>query len=896
MKILKRLELFVRALASRTAVESELDEEMRFHIDMAAEQNTRRGLPRDEAHRRARVAFGSVEQHKEALREGRGVRGIERIVFDLRFAARQLRMTPAFTLAAVLTLALGIGGNAVVFSVVNGVLLRPLPYAASDRLVSIGHHTRGGDLPPRMPNASATHVVYESATRSFEAMALYSHWSVSLTSDNAAPEWIDVVPTTHSLFAVLRVAPALGRVFSAEEDQPGGPRAVVISHALWQQRFGGDSALIGRAVTIDGRAHTVVGIMPASFAFPTRAVQLWVPLRIDRNDLGGFNMLGIARLRAGVSSEQAARELDVLLPRVSSLVDFLSPKTLRDAGVHPDVHPYIDDVVGGVRVVLWSLWCMTGLVLLIACVNVASLVLVRAETRRREVAIRVALGAERQHLIGQSLAESVMLVVAGSALGTAFASIALAVLPSLAPSIVPRLDNIGIDATVIGATTLIAAIVAVLFGLLPLSPTRSIAPASVFRAGDRSTTGDRRTARARQILVATQVAMATVLLVTSGLVLRSFVKLRAVDPGFRAEGVTTFRISLPSARYRKPEDVARFHDALLDRIRALPGVVAAGASNRLPLAGATVEMDPLRVEGRALSPRSLPALIEMRAATPGYFEAMGIPIIAGRNLQRADTDGPTGAVVITSAVVRKLMDARQPIGARVAHGLADVHDVKPWSDVVGVVGDVPGVSLGTEPIGAVYYAMRNRNGVDMEWLSRSMVYAVRGASSPSVLVASVRSTLAEMDAQLPLANVRTLSSVVDNARAGMRFSAIGFAVAAIIGLFMGAIGLYGVLSYVTTRRTREIGLRIALGAAPSSVRTDVVVGGLGVAATGLVVGALAALALGRIATPVLYGIAATDPITFAGVAAVLLLVAALAAWLPARRAANLDPTRALRAD
>ena len=528
MRGTKRIAMWLRALASRRTMESELDEEMRFHIDMEAAKHARRGLSDAEARRRASLAFGSVEQHKEAMREGRGVRGIERAAFDLRFGFRQLHKTPGFTLAAVLTLALGIGGNVAVFSVVNGVLLRPLAFPDPDRLVTIAHRTRGGDLPLTLPNATATDVVYQ-ASHSFDAMALYSSWQGSLTGGDAAPDWVDITSVTRSLFGVLRVRPALGRPFTADEDHPGGPRAVILSHALWRQRFGADPSIIGRTIAVDGTTHEIVGVMPAGFAFPTPAVSLWLPMRVDRNDLGGFNTPGIGRLRPGVTPEQATRELTQLLPGVAKLTDFITEKTIRDAGLTADVHPYLDDVVGGVRPVLWTLWGMVGLVLLIACVNVASLLLVRAETRRREVALRVALGAERGHLLAQSLAESVMLLIMGTGLGVLLAWGAVAALPRLAPDLLPRLADIRIDAVVLACTTLVAAVVAVAFGVVPIVRNRAVAPATMLRGGDRAATNDRHSGRLRQTLVVAQVAMATVLLVGSGLVLRSFQKLRHVD-------------------------------------------------------------------------------------------------------------------------------------------------------------------------------------------------------------------------------------------------------------------------------------------------------------------------------------------------------------------------------
>ena len=889
----KRLRIWARALFAKRTVERELDEEMRFHIDMETAKHARLGFPPAEARRRAAIAFGGLEEHKEAMREGRGARGLERVAYDLRFAFRQLRKAPAFTIAAVLTLALGIGGNATVFSVVNGVLLRPLAYPDPDRLVSISHRSRGGDIPERMPHSSAAHVAYSDA-RSFESMAMYETWQGSLTDRQAAPEWVDVVTASRSLFAVLRVAPILGRGFSQQEDAPNGPRVVLISHSLWRQRYGSDPLVLGRIVTLDGVSREVVGVMPEGFAFPSAAADLWVPLRLDRNNLGGFNIQGIGRLRDGVTPEAATRELTQLLPRISTIVDFIPAKILSDTRLRPEVRPYLDEVVGTVRPALWALWAMIGLVLLIACVNVASLLLVRAEARRREIALRLALGADRHHLLAQSLAESGTLLLMGGVFGVLLAELAVRVLPTLAPSVLPRLGDVRVDGSVIVYTTLIAAIVALLFGVVPTTRHRRVRALAMLGGSDRSGTTDRRSGRLRQLLVIAQVAMATVLLVGSGLVLRSFQKLRDVNPGFRSNGVFTFRIALPYARYSTPQSVATFHYTMLDRIRALGGVESAGATGNLPLAGYSSLMDPLRLDGSPFPPGVLPPLAEMRVATPGYFETMGIPLVSGRLIDRSDTDRISGAVLVSETIVRKVMNGREPIGARVAHGLGGVPGERKWSDVVGVVGDVRGVSLDKEPIGAVYYAMINRDSVDMDWLARSMVYVVRTSMPPAALVVSVRRTLAELDPELPLAETRTLASVVDAAEGGMRFSMLGLAAAALVGLFMGAVGLYGVLSYVTAQRTREIGVRMALGATPGAVRASVLRHGLLVASAGLMIGLAAALSLRSLATPLLYGITPTDPVTLLTVSLVLLSVGTLATWLPARRAARLDPVRALR--
>jgi predicted permease len=887
--------MWTRALFAKRSAEQELDDEMRFHLEMEAEKHVRAGMAEGEARRRAALAFGGMDRHKETMRDGWGARGLERLATELRLAARQLRNAPAFTLSAVLTLALGIGGNAAVFSVVHGVLLRPLDYPDADRIVSIGHRSRGGDLPERIPHSSAAYVTYEDA-RGFEAMALYEPWQGSLTDRESSPEWIDVVRATPTLFDVLRVPPAFGRLFSAAEAQVGGPRAALISHALWMRRYGGDRSILGRVVTVEGLERNIVGVMPPGFAFPTAATDVWVPMRLDRTDLSGFNTPGIGRLRPGITPEQATAELTRLLPNITNVVDFIPAAVLRDSGLRPEVRSYRDEIVGGVRAALWALWAMMGLVLLIACVNVTSLLLVRAEARRREAALRLALGAARRHLLTESFAVSAMLLLLGSILGLGLAIATVRVLPRVAPAVLPRLSDIRVDGTVILATAAIALVAAVLFALVPVARRFVGAPGSLTGGNDRSGTPDRRSGRLRQVLVVAQVAMATVLLVASGLVLRSFQKVREIDPGFSADSVVTFRIALPPSRYADAGSVARFHYAMLDRLRALPGVAAAGATGQLPLAGYSSLIDPLRVDGRPYPPGVMPPLVEMRVATPGYFEAMRIPLITGRSLERADTEGRTGAVVVTERVATTVMSSVAPLGARVAHGLGGVSGEREWSNVVGVVGDVRGVALDQEPMGAVYYALVNREGVNMDWIARSMVYAVRAGNPPAAVVAGARTALADLDSELPLAETRTLQSVVDDAEGGMRFAMLGVTAAALIGLAMGAIGLYGVLSYVTAQRTREIGVRIALGASPGSVRAAVLRHGMAVAASGLTIGLVAALALRSVATPMLYGVAPTDPLTLIAASAVLLAAGGLATWLPARRASRLDPVRALRWD
>ena len=895
MRIHKWLGMTLREIVHKRAVAADVDEEMRFHLAMQTEQNLRAGLTPDDARRDALLAFGGILRHQEGMRDEQPARGFERLAHDVRFALRMLRKTPAFTIAAVLTLAVGIGGFTAVFSAVNGVVLHPLPYPDPDRLVTIAHTTKGGDIPANLSGSTATHIAYSSA-KSFSAMAVYEMGTVTLTGKDL-PERVATAYVTRNLFGVLGISPRLGRSFTPEEDQPGAAIPVVISASMWQSRFARDRDIIGQSVVLDGRPHLIVGVMPSGFAFPSEDTQLWMPMQIDVHKLDGFHSPEIGRLRAGVRPQDAQRELTTLLPRVSALVDFLPPAALQSTGIRPDVHPYADEVVGSsVRRALWILWATVALVLLIACVNVASLVAVRAESRRREMSLRTALGAERKHLMAQSITESVVLVVLGTASGVALASIALSMLRRYGTDVLPRLNEVHIDGTVLLVTGLVVACAALIFGVAPLATHRADGGSLIFGLGARGGISEVGGLRMRHALVIAQVAMAAMLLVVCGLMVRTAKNLTRVDLGFHPDSVLTFRISLPDASYPTAKDVAHFHQAMLERIRSLPGVVAAGATSELPLTGTGIPGDPLRTDRMAEGPKSLPPGVEMRGATPGYFEALGIPLRKGRLLRDDDSEQASGAVVITDAAVRKTMQGREPIGVRVAHGFAGVQGERPWSQVVGVVGDVRGSTLEEVPMGAVYYPMVTAQGVNMEWLARHMSYAVRVRTRPTEVLPSIRAFVRELDPALPLTRARTLRSIVDAASGKTRFAMMGLTLAAAAGLLLGSIGLYGMLAFATTQRTREIGVRIALGARPAAMRTSVLRQGLELCVIGLVLGLVAAIALRAAIRPMLYEVSATDPFTFVVVSVVLLLVGAVAAWIPANRAAHLDPVSALRAD
>jgi predicted permease len=634
--------------------------------------------------------------------------------------------------------------------------------------------------------------------------------------------------------------------------------------------------------------------MPPGFAFPDPSVRVWTPLRIDPagTDFGGFNFPAIARLADGMSAETARGELNALVPRFSErFPELFTPDMIANSGIAVDVHPYVDDLVGEVRPVLLVLMATVGFVLLIACANVANLLLVRAEGRTKEVAVRSALGASRSHFFARYLAESSLLAVLGTVLGIAVAQGGLSILLARGPQNLPRLEQIGIDGSVLVFAGAVMLLATSLFSAIPALRNRVLSVAGVIRDGTRGTTTSRQGNRIRSLLVASQVAFALVLLVGSGLTLRSFRAVQAVDPGYDGSDVLTFELALPPASYADVGVRARFHSELLDRIEAIPGVQVAGVVSHLPLWGFG-GLDPLLVEGDAIDPDEIPPIVEMRAATPGYFEALGIPLRSGRMLDATDVEARTGAVLVSERIIEAFFDGKDPLGRQVAQGIPLDHD--PWSQVVGVVGDVHNASLTDEPMGAIYYPLVQGEGVQRAYLTQSMGYAVKTSVLPTSIVSAIRQELREMDAGLPMANVRTMEDRTRDARAPMAFSMLMLAIAAGVGLLLGAVGLYGVVSYVTAQRTQEIGVRLALGAESREVRDMIVRQGMAVTMAGLAVGLLGAYGLSRFMDALLFQVDPNDPATFGAVSAGLFLVSLVATWIPAARAARADPVTALR--
>jgi putative ABC transport system permease protein len=826
---------------------------------------------------------------------------MDRISLEIRHAARRLVRTPVFTLTTVLTLALAICANVSIFAVVQRVLLNPLPYPDSDRLIELDHGALVLNMPAGLGITSGLYFQYADRARTFDGAALYRMDDMTLTGDRD-PERIRVARTTASLAPVLRVLPASGRWFTETEGVPGAPPVAVLSHGMWVRRYGGNARIIGRSVTLGGIATEVIGVMPASYAFPDPRVDMWIAEPITRETgFGLWSYSGVARLREGASLADARAELNGLIadvakaypadPRATGNVQtrlIFSGRTLKEA------------TVGRIARALWILLASVGVVMLVACANVANLFLVRSEARQRDVAVRRALGASRLAIARYFLAESVLLSIAGGVLGLVLATGAVRLLVAYGPANLPRLHEIRLDGVTLAFTFALIMIAAFAFGAIPLWRGAAIA-ASVHEMG-RGNTASRGNHRARHVLMGGQIALALVLLVSSGLMVRSFQKLRALDPGFNATSALTFSIGLPKREYPTRDAAVAAHHAILDRLSALPGVTAASASTCLPLAGGCFG-NTLRVEGRVYPAGTVPPIVLFRAVAGGYFETMGMRLPRGRGIDRHDVERHEPVVVVSELLANRFFPNQDAIGRRVASNRAPSEQPLAWLTIVGVVSNTPIRALAeANPIPQMFMPMSIAGGPDIPGSAlvgpdtSVMIYVVRSATPPLGLLPSVRRVIDAVDKNLALAQVTTLQGAVDRASAQMAFTMVLLAIAAGVTLTLGVIGIYGVMSYIVSQRTGEIGVRLALGAEPGRIAGMIARQGGLVALAGIAVGLAAASAGGRLIESLLYGVSPRDPGVFAVTTLILLAVALIACWLPARRAARLSPLEALRTE
>ena len=808
---------------------------------------------------------------------------MEPIFTDLRYGLRSLLKRPAFTTIALLTLALGIGVNSAIFSAVDSILLRPLPLNDPARLVSVWEQTPRDGI-QQNEVAPANFFDLKTQNQVFEDVGAYGPDDVNFTGDGE-PERLDGQVVTANVFSILGVAPALGRTFSPEEDQLGHEHVVVLSDSLWQRRFNRDQSIINRQITLNGRSFTVIGVMPRGFFFPAREIELWTPWAMEPEQKAGRGdhyLRLVARLQQGTGLERANADVTAIAQRLSAEY----PRTNEGLGF--TVHSLHQDYVGNLRLPILILFAAVGLVLLIACANVANLLLAQATTRRREIAIRIALGARRWTIVRQLLIESLLLATGGGLLGVLGAFWGVAALSKLLPQSLSKLQDVSIDARVFFFTLAVSVLTAVVFGGVPALLASRTRPGATLNDVARDFAGGTSGRHVRAVLVVSEVALAVVLLVSAGLLIRSFQLLRRVDTGFTTENALTMRMVLPFPKYVKQETRRAFYDEVLRKIEALPGVESAGMITFLPLSFNGMNFS-FSVDGQqAPSDMKLPFAL-FRVVSPDYFRAMGIPLRHGRFFDSRDAADAQPAVLVNRRLADQYWPGEDAIGKRLKIGPLDSPNA--WLTVVGVVGDVQQTGLYDQKLEFyVPYAQERRSFV----APRDLV--VRTKSDPAVIARAVREAVWSVDKDQPVSNVRTLDQVFAAAISQERFQALLLGLFATLALLLACVGLYGVISYAVVQRTHEIGVRMALGAQPVDVLTLVIRQGMTLTLTGLAAGILAGTFVTRVLSDLLFGVTPRDPLTFVGVPVLLLLVAFLACYIPARRATRIDPLSALRAE
>ena len=814
----------------------------------------------------------------------------------ISLALRRLRAAPGFAAAVTIMLALGIGATSGVFGVLDAILLRPLPFGEPERLVALTHSLVLSG-PSKVDQSDASVLLYQRhATGTFESIGAYRTRDVNVVApgDGASPpERVAAALVSANLFSTLRVAPARGRGFRPDEDRPGAPAVVVISSALWKRKFGGDPAVIGRRLVIDGAEREVVGIMPEGFRYPSASTSAWIPLALDplKANPGSFNFQGIGRLKPGVSIASAAAELDRYLPRLLDEFPSDIPREMfAKVQLNPVVTPLRDVVVGDVGRLLWILFAAVGLLLVVACANVASLFVVRAEGAQRDVAVRIALGAGRSAIAKQYLAEALVLSSAGGAIGIVLAALGVRALrASPAGADLPRMAEVGFDARALTFAIGVTAVSALAVSLLPVLRARRVAPGVVLKESSRSATAGRERQRARSILVVAQVALALVLLSGSMLMARSFAELRDVRPGFDPNGVLTLRVALPRATYNTTESEVRLINRLLDELRTIRGVQSAAVTDWLPLTDDHND-SVITLEDQPLPPDVVPPDHPLTYVSRDHFATLGIPLLSGRTLGRADPDHPVGEVLVSRSFAERYWKGQSAIGKRLRANIKG-----PWSTVVGVVGDVHLSSLDQPAEQMVYFPLISPAD-DGSGIGNAIAITVRTSGEPSALTSRVREVVHAIDPSLPTYDERPMTTRLADASARTRFVLLMLGVASIVALTIGMVGLYGVLAYGVTLRRREIGVRMALGATVQDVTRMIASRGVALAAVGIAAGMFGAMASTHVLRGLLYGVSPTDPLALAGTCVVLFAVAVIASWLPARQAASIDPMEALRRD
>ena len=874
-----RLYVTLRGWFRSSALDRELDEELQFHFDRQVDANLAAGMTPAEARRAAAIAVGNFDPIRETSRDARAGALLRQCSRDTYHGLRLLAKEPLFSLTAITIVGLGVASVTAIFSVVYGVLLKPLPFPDPDRLVQIWTHS------PRYARdavSAADRRDWQAENTVFTDIALYNPLAnFNLTDGDGAPERLLAGRISANSHAVLGVVPALGRPFTEDEDEVGHERVAILSDGLWRRRFGADPAIVGRTIRLSGVPHEVVGVMGPDFPYPERPYDLWVPLTVNpremTREIPPFGLRSVARLRPGVTIEAAQRQMDLIAARLAQR----HPMN-KDVGIV--LVPLRNNLVDDVRVALYVWFAAVSCLLLIAALNLAALLSARAAARTREIGVRLALGASRARVAAQMIAESLPLLVIGGAVGIMAAAVAVQWFVAAAPPTLPRADSIGIHGAVVAVSVLVLLAAGLAATLLPAAQTRSVDLTTAMREGGRGAAGSPRQSRLREGLVVSQIALSVPLLAAALLLARSFSAVVSIDPGFTADRLVSVHLAIPRSKYRTDERIAQLETQLLDRMASVPGVRSAAIVNRLPLSGYSSN---LTVEFDDREPR--PSLYGSRVITPGYFQTLGIPLLAGRTFDARDTADAPLVAIVDEQVARQRWPGQSAIGKRMRQPARGATPATPWMEIVGVVGHVKHEGLDVESLGQIYWDYRQRP-------QDRMVVVARTDADPAATIAAIAERVREIDPEQPVYDARPLDEVVRRSVGQRRLAMLLVGAFASISLVLCCIGVYGVMAFGVARQRREFGIRLALGATRAAVTRAVVRRGFGLAGAGIAIGLVMAVILTRGMQSMLFGVSATDSASYALAIVALLLVALLASYLPARRAASIDPVETLRTE
>lgn len=900
MNIATRLKRRLRSLFRRDDVESDLSDEIRLHLEMEIEDLIRQGESAEAARREAYLRFGGLDKTKEDCRDARGTRLLENLLRNIRYGIRSLARTPSFTAVAILSLAIGIGANTAIFSVVNGVLVKPLPFPDADSLVTVSHSAPGLNVED-LRSAPFLYFTEREQNRVFKDVALW--WVASATvSRNGQAEQVTRMLATAGFLPVLGIQPAIGRTFSEEEDTADGPLTVILTHGYWERRFGGDPAVIGKSLVVNDQVSRIIGVMPEGFQFLNLSqLDVIMPYRSDRSRvvMGGTGTPSIARLKPGVTLEQATTDVRRLIEiaKVSwPLAPGITSQQVDRLRLGPKLAPLKQDFIGDIGKTLWLLMGTTGMVLLIACANVANLLLVRTEGKQQELTVRAALGASWPRIAGELLTESAVLAVAGALAGLAVAYGSLQLALAIGANNLPRLEEVTIDTTVLVFTAGVSLLAGLLFGLIPIVRYARPGLAQTLRSGGRSSSAIRERLHARNALVIVQVAFALVLLVGAGLMIRTFQELNSVTTGFaKLDELQTVNVYISERVAADPDAVVQRQQELRNRIAAIPGVTSVAFASYMPLVVERPYSHGLTIEGSVFLEDNRPNVSDYKLISPEYLSTMGIRLIAGRNIDWTDTYQRRPVALISEKLAKlEWGSSAQALGKKLRTGSARDQ----WREIVGIVADVHDSGVRQPANTMIYYPalLQQIFGAPI-WVNRSMGLVIRSSrTGTDGLIADLRKAVSSINPDIPLSDIRTMRDGFDASVSRTSFSLVMLGIAAGMALLLGVIGIYGVVSYAVSQRTREVGIRIALGARSNEVRVMFVRQGLVLTAIGVVAGLASAAALTRWMSSLLYEVSPLDLPTYVGVSVVLVLAATAASYIPSRRATRVDPVEALRTE